>query len=249
MTEYHQLIKLNNEGATLLKAGLLDAASICLSHGVTVARCMWTSCAAVDANAVKLHGKFAIDDLLVPCRRRARSTTLDSVGGDSSSSYPSGTPSASYNALDQEAQLLYKAPIFLSENAWMPHTAISIAIIFNLALANHLRAIANNNKAFLLRATQLYELAHEMQNASQSTTPSLCLAMIIWNNQGHLQRALGAHEQAERYFFALASQLRTMAVEGREEDHFYGTDVMHLLSESAFTFYFSMSSGPCAPAA
>jgi tetratricopeptide (TPR) repeat protein len=246
MTEYHQLVKLNNEGATLIKSGRFDAASAYLAHGVKVARSMWTSCGAVDVHAVKVEGRFPIDDLL-PSRRPARST-LDSAGHDASSSSPSCTPSAC-NALDQEAQFLYKEPIFLPEtSSWIPHTAISVAIIFNLALANHLTAIASKNDTLLLRAAQFYQLAHKMQNASQSTTSSLCLGMIVLNNLGNLQRALGDFQQAERYFFALASQLRRMAAEDRGEEDFYGADVMQLLSESAFR-YFSVIRETCAAAA
>jgi hypothetical protein len=117
-------------------------------------------------------------------------------------------------------------------------------------LANHLTAIATKkgDSFLLLRASQFYQFAHKMQNALQSTTSSLCLGIIIMNNLGHLQRACGNFQQAECYFFTLASQLRRMAsAEGREEEDFHGADGMQLLSQSAF-LHFSIINEICAAA-
>jgi hypothetical protein len=93
-----------------------------------------------------------------------------------------------------------------------------------------LQALETDSSVLILKAMKLYEFSHQMQTASKLLIPSAFLTMIILNNQGRIQRALGDLEGAGRYFCQLLSSTRRYKEEAEEQE----TDMfLNFLAESA----------------
>jgi tetratricopeptide (TPR) repeat protein len=237
MTNYCQLIKLNNDGASLLGLGRLDDAASLLTQAIRLARSVAPQSSSTEEDINASPCKFSLDHIVLT---RPAFT-----------SPPCSEPTTLSSSRTEKSRFVYKEPIFIPEIGDLvlniPHTAISVSIIYNLALAHHLQALETDSSVLILKAMKLYEFSHQMQTASKLLIPSAFLTMIILNNQGRIQRALGDLEGAGRYFCQLLSSTRRYKDEAEQEQE---TEDMFLnfLVESALQ-HLMLHQRTCAAAA
>jgi hypothetical protein len=86
-------------------------------------------------------------------------------------------------------------------------TLLSLPILYNLALAHHLKALSSNNCAeSLRRAHFLYELVLSL-NESEGIEFNIIQTMAIVNNLGQVHRTLGSQDRAQLCFQHLLSTI------------------------------------------
>ena len=100
---------------------------------------------------------------------------------------------------------------------------MSLAIIFNLALAQHLSAIfgcnrVENRKSCLARASALYRLTYT--SAIQDSASSF-LTLAAINNLGHVKHAQGRLSKADQCFRHLLSMLFALISNGETESEIF----------------------------
>jgi tetratricopeptide (TPR) repeat protein len=117
---------------------------------------------------------------------------------------------------DPDEPFVYSNPVFLQKKS-TDSAGISMTILFNLAIANHLRAMKdeNNSNARLQRALKLYELVYAIQNTNTRGLPlTQCLGLV--NNCGHIHKQLNREAKANRLFQHLLTTLMLMVQQGEE---------------------------------
>ncbi len=84
---------------------------------------------------------------------------------------------------DHDEPFVYSNPVFLQKKS-TDSAGISMTILFNLAIANHLRAIEdeNNSNSRLKRELKLYELVYAIQNTNIRARLSLTQGLGVVNN-------------------------------------------------------------------
>jgi hypothetical protein len=120
-------------------------------------------------------------------------------------------------------------PIELPTKMEMPIQAYSISVMFNLAVAFHLKGLRHQLQseqgyvATLDSARRLYDLCYEMM-MQERINPGLEFVMAIANNLGHLQGALQAYDKARVCFeYLLSIQMLVLECNGgrcTSEDEF-----------------------------
>jgi hypothetical protein len=97
---------------------------------------------------------------------------------------------------------------------------IGLAIIFNLAIAQHLLAKERNNSIERLRvALNLYELVYALQkkcSREESNFLSFHHVLGLVNNCGQIHKQLNREKKANRLFQHLLNSLMLMVEQGEE---------------------------------
>jgi hypothetical protein len=132
-----------------------------------------------------------------------------------------GTPDAFHEPESGEAALsvheyLYTRPIFLPSDDCLSLSlsTYAFAMLFNMALSNHLGAIVRRQgrKFTFKSALDLYELAYTIHLQEDINAPLFHSCAIV-NNTAHVQRSLNNEKGATQCFQHLLSILM-LAVEG-----------------------------------
>jgi tetratricopeptide (TPR) repeat protein len=132
---------------------------------------------------------------------------------------------------------VHAQPIFIAEHTarMMSHSCITSIVMFNLALAHHMKALANSttikgggqqsrNQQDLLKARKVYKLCHIMlRDEPILDAGHLFMIMLIVNNVGQINILLKAHEEARRYFEQLLS-LQMLLLDGEDETTWVNLD-------------------------
>jgi hypothetical protein len=109
---------------------------------------------------------------------------------------------------------IFREPIFvtspLSETAQKDYDTLSYVVLYNLALAHHLRAMQELDPRSLLfrlqKALTLYEHAHQVL-MNHEIEVTLMHTMAITSNLGHIQHVLGNESKASMCFQHLLSTI------------------------------------------
>lgn len=138
------------------------------------------------------------------------------------------TPIAGINHTDEndESIFIYNRPIsipaHLQPESQETHAIISISILFNLALAQHLRAMEfcprlrqQERSELAARALKLYRLAFQLHHSHQEdemafgyiSRPSNMLLLALMNNSGHTYYMLGDGHDSGKCFEHLFASL------------------------------------------
>ena len=128
-------------------------------------------------------------------------------------------PISSYT-VEMGNDFVYKSPIrshMLEEG--VDSFTMSIVIVFNMALANHLQALESKERKTerLKKALKLYELSFCMQmKGSGKLNMTQVLALV--NNCGQAYKALNLPKKANRFFQHMLSTIMAMIEIGEAED-------------------------------
>jgi tetratricopeptide (TPR) repeat protein len=89
--------------------------------------------------------------------------------------------------------------------------ALSVVLVFNLALAHHLKAIHDDNNPKRLRvALQLYKLGSSMKHQSNNRRLGIMNTIAVANNCGHIYKQLQRTKMAKEFFQHVLSTLMMM---------------------------------------
>jgi hypothetical protein len=135
---------------------------------------------------------------------------------DISLSYSSEDPFENNNC-DSDL-FVHTQPIFIAEHTTkvMSHSCITSIVMFNLALAHHIKAITastsrggvqqSRSQQDLCKARKVYGLCHIMlRDEPMMDTGVLFMIMLIVNNVGQINILLKANEEARRCYKQLLS--------------------------------------------
>ena len=247
-------IRLNNMSASQLEEGNYQLALDILAEGLHVSKQLLKDFGrtadrvTVCSNGINLDAFMARDD-------QTRTCPMDESDDIDSSDHTSG--SASIDSIDDRNDdefFLYKHPIHLPEDPDTlacredTCTAISAALIFNMALANQqlssIELTALGDAAAeerLERAARLYKLAYNLQERNEVFLSPLFMMAII-NNLGLLYQSLDQKDTAGNCFQHLLTTLMFVT------DYEYGDGTVAL--DGFFRNTTHLISQPCpAPAA
>lgn len=96
------------------------------------------------------------------------------------------------------------------------YVSLSFIILFNLALAYHLRGLATECQRTLRKALRLYEMAYTVHIKEDLTLTAL-QAMAIVNNMGQIHAELGSSENSQECFQSLLSTFMYVQGAAHEE--------------------------------
>jgi hypothetical protein len=190
----------NNRGASLLEEGKYGDAVVVLSNAQKFARRGLEKCRQVVGSAPPANRGVSfcesLDRLMI---RKANPQSSDEEYGDSHNDgfvyrQPIQIPPSSLS-IDCQSSLL-----------------VSVAIIFNLALAHHLCGMEYKEVGVIRKALRLYECSYKLyrsycQIQEISLSSSSLLPMAAMNNSGQIHRLLGEDENARCFFQSLFSSL------------------------------------------
>jgi hypothetical protein len=122
---------------------------------------------------------------------------------------------------------IYRNPIRVipdaSEHGHRMGMTLPMIVIFNLALAQHLKAIQEKEttKHRLQNVMQLYEMAYrwQLEEHGASLLASLRFTMVISNNLGEIHRAVNNHTKHEMCLQHLLSTMMFAVDSLHENDH------------------------------
>jgi tetratricopeptide (TPR) repeat protein len=113
---------------------------------------------------------------------------------------------------------VHTQPIFIAEHTarrMMTHSCMTSIVMFNLALAHHVKALAitirggaqrSQNQQELFKARKVYQLCHIMLRDMHIEDAGVhFMIMLLVNNMGQINIVLKAHEEATRCFEQLLS--------------------------------------------
>jgi tetratricopeptide (TPR) repeat protein len=113
---------------------------------------------------------------------------------------------------------VHAQPIFIAEHTarrMMTHSCMTSIVMFNLALAHHMKALASTsrggaqrsqNQQELFKARKVYQLCHIMLRDMHIEDAGVhFMIMLLVNNVGQINIVLKAHEEARRCFEQLLS--------------------------------------------
>ena len=104
-------------------------------------------------------------------------------------------------------------PVSVRDNVQQHHAAITVSIIFNLALAHHLLGLVGNDKSITLlsKAVKFYEYSFQIYQGQaggkELKLENTQFLMVSINNSGQCHRALGRDQSAASCFQELLSTL------------------------------------------
>jgi tetratricopeptide (TPR) repeat protein len=200
----------NNRGAFFLATRRFDEAIVCLSAALQASK------QHLDATRTKVPTLTPDDGAMLFLDQVM---SRDPLELDDDDDYTEATSSPTV-----EENFVYRRAICIPTRTLMeflPHdhhrnVVISIATVFNLALAHHLRAMelkdddaaVQHKQIQLKRAVLLYELAYklEMEGISGSG-PSAVFVMATLNNLGQIHKILRERDTACQCFQSLLSTL------------------------------------------
>jgi tetratricopeptide (TPR) repeat protein len=223
-TTYHNriqlAIKLNSHAVTLIQNGRFESAFPILSAALKASK-EAISDSPVDEDIAMYPNRTSLDGCMLPSSRPNSSTDVDQSSPASDEQYVYG----SCILIPSSIQATYESGIQL----------VSVAIMFNLALAHQLLAESmNQSKKLLNKAVKLYELAYNLQREEcMENTSFFCLATI--NNLGLIFKCLHKSENAAKCFQHLLSMLMFLVDCGEskqvsEYDGFF-RNTSHLICE------------------
>jgi tetratricopeptide (TPR) repeat protein len=97
-------------------------------------------------------------------------------------------------------------------------SALSVVLVFNLALAHHLKAIADDNNTRRLRvALQLYKLGFSMKHQSNRRR-GIMNSLAVANNCGHIYKQLQRTKKATEFFEHVLSALMMLFEYGEDAE-------------------------------
>jgi hypothetical protein len=190
-------LDLNNAGVDLLRCGDVNASMRTLVKALGAAKGM-----------LKLLGESA--NSATYTLRRKSTKQRPTVIIDTTKFLAGGQSRVTQDANNKEGdqQNIYLRAFFLTESWFVSMDykemlTVSVAVVFNLALAHHVRALACSHLCEhderLLQALDLYELAHSMQQEGE-TLFSMELSCAIACNLGNIHRMRGDEERTKQCF-------------------------------------------------
>jgi tetratricopeptide (TPR) repeat protein len=189
---HHVPMQLNNRGAFFLETRRYENAIACLGEALQDCK------RGFRQNGQNPHRKFAsssasLDQLIkyYPEHvRRPHPEIDDHDSNDFVYSRPMYIPARTLHAEIQEYNFV-----------------VSVAILFNLALAHHLLALENElDRDKLQKALSLYKIAYELQ-LDESLEGNTFFVMATFNNLGQIHKTLKERDTAYRCFQHLLSTL------------------------------------------
>ena len=225
-------IRLNNISATHLQEGNYELALNVLAEGLQVSKQLLKSVNTGltktnqedDSQGINLDSFMVRDDQTSPssqCTMDKGDDIMDSSSHSCMSSFSSGSASTYCDEQADDEFFLYRHPIHLPESTGVELplredtcTAISAALIFNMALANQLLTTAElytfgdltAAKERLERSAKLYELAYNLQERNEVCLSPLFMMAII-NNLGLIYQSLDQKDTACNCFQHLLTTL------------------------------------------
>jgi tetratricopeptide (TPR) repeat protein len=116
------------------------------------------------------------------------------------------------HVIDNDQQYMYRQAIHIPldiESSYEASVIVSSMIIFNIALAYHLSALATSDKKHqskkLRKATTLYEMAYGLQGRNAQLENNVMFTMAAMNNLGVIYLQLEDRETASKCFQSLLS--------------------------------------------
>jgi hypothetical protein len=205
----------NNKGVYLLENGMYSQAVVAFSQGMVLVKQVLAE--------EEEDEKVLVVRVASAAQACSESASLPECffhqlqGTQPSSEYPQ-------DAFSCEEPFLFKAPIYIHSTdttatgfaSTKYYIKSSFILLYNLALAHHLRAVTEPkpNKR-LKRAMQLYEIAYTMQ--LQDLDLSVLQVMAISNNLGHIHTIL-RNETKSRQCFEHLLQSILLCQHPQEED-------------------------------
>jgi tetratricopeptide (TPR) repeat protein len=132
-------------------------------------------------------------------------------------------PVSPFEDAEMDGDFIYRSPIRCNSNSLEAEEAddlhLSVIILFNMALANHLWAIIGKNVRTqrLRKALKLYELSFFMQmGGSGQLNMTQVLAMV--NNCGQVYKQLNRERKARKFFQHMLSTIMTMVAVGEAQE-------------------------------
>ncbi len=114
--------------------------------------------------------------------------------------------------IDNDQQYMYRQAIRIPldiESTYQAGAMVSSMILFNVALAHHLSALATSEKKHqskkLRKATTLYEMAYDLQGRNAQLENNVMFTMAAMNNLGVIYQQLENRETASKCFQCLLS--------------------------------------------
>jgi tetratricopeptide (TPR) repeat protein len=114
--------------------------------------------------------------------------------------------------IDNDQQYIYRQAIHIPldiESTYQASVIVSSVIIFNVALAHHLSALATSDKKHqskkLRKAATLYEMAYDLQGRNAQLENNVMFTMATMNNLGVIYQQLDDRETASKCFQCLLS--------------------------------------------
>jgi tetratricopeptide (TPR) repeat protein len=150
--------------------------------------------------------------------------------------------------IDNDQQYMYRQAIRIPldiESTYQASVTVSSVIIFNVALAHHLSALATSDKKRqskkLRKATTLYEMAYDLQGRNAQLKNNVMFTMAAMNNLGVIYLQLEDCETSSKCFQCLLSTVMFLVDCGAakvccDEDDLDGflRNVTNLVSGSSF---------------
>jgi tetratricopeptide (TPR) repeat protein len=131
------------------------------------------------------------------------------------------------------------------DSTYQASVTVSSVIIFNVALAHHLSALATSDKKHqskkLCKATTLYEMAYDLQGRNAQLENNVMFTMAAMNNLGVIYLQLEDRETASKCFQCLLSTIMFLVDCGAakvccdEDLDGFLRNVTNLVSGSSFT--------------
>jgi tetratricopeptide (TPR) repeat protein len=198
-----QIITLNNRAASLIDRRDYNDAVFLLRRALTMNK----------ATLQTLDQSNALQE----SHSRMLQGCLASNGTDASADIPIGDDAEVY---------VYKSPLRLPETSSLTtdfntHGVLSISIIFNLALVNHLSGLEEDPSSCLAKldkAASLYTLAQEMLTQQVLDHAVLFIIVAATNNMGQIRKTQEQSEVADAHFQKVLSILLYMSDSRWEND-------------------------------
>lgn len=121
---------------------------------------------------------------------------------------------------ERDEDFIYKHPIrAINLPVEDQEYTLSVILVFNMALAHHLKAIESEQDDYKNRlqgALKLYELGFCMQMKGD-VQMDMTYALAMVNNCAHIYKAMNRHQKAQNFFRHMLSSLMMMIENGEAE--------------------------------
>ena len=198
---------LNDMGARLIETGKYKLAAKSLNDGLQILKqSVVDDKNAADANSSQ-EGSSSIASM-------DSSDSIHSAEVEPTQSAPTHPDTSRIS----DGPFFYRKPAFVQhvDNAAHDATALTIGMLYNLALCHTLRGIEKSSRSILRVALRTYELAYYLQ-LQDGVCLSMSHAMGLVNNCGQIQKMLDRKQTADQLFEHLLTTLVTMVDAGESE--------------------------------
>jgi hypothetical protein len=246
----------NNEGIEHLRQGNFDTALGKLVNSLTAAKGMLRLLGGTSQNNSGSNSRItsSYEDFEQKQRPTASIDTTSILGFDSILHiYECHSMEDDHDGQHHHHRYLYRNAFLLS-SSWFEHLdykkmlTVSVAIVFNLALTHHLRALActdlTEQESRLFQALDLYELAHSMQRDGE-TMLSMEFSCAIACNLGNIHRMVGDAHRSKRCFEHLHT-LMIYAQQNMDETDKFSPTATDTFTRCIFTLLLQNSIAPAA---